>query len=47
MNGKLINLLDIKSGNLDQYFQLLKEYFSTFDFSKLKKKKISGNQFKL
>lgn len=33
--------------NLDSYFKFLKEYFSLFDFSKLKRKKIKGENFKL
>lgn len=33
--------------NLDSYFRLLEEYFSTFDFSKFKIRKVVGKNFKL
>ena len=36
-----------KNINLDAYFEFLKQYFSLFDFSKLKRKKIIGDNFKL
>ena len=31
----------------DAYFSFLEEYFSMFDFSKVKRKKIEGDNFKL
>ena len=36
-----------KQPNLDEYFKFLKDYFAMFDFSKLKRKPIKGNNFKL
>ncbi len=36
-----------KNLNLDSYFNFLAEYFATFDFSKLKRKKVTGKNFKL
>lgn len=33
--------------NLDSYFEFLISYFSMFNFKNVKRKKISGNNFKL
>jgi len=46
MSGRLLMKLE-KKLNLDSYFEFLKSYFSTFDFTKIKRKKISGKNFKL
>ncbi len=36
-----------KNLNLDSYFHFLKSFFETFKFSQVKRKKISGKNFKL
>jgi len=36
-----------KNVNLDSYFEFLKQYFSLFHLTKIKRKKVIGNNFKL
>ena len=46
MNGRL-SMKSNKKLNLDSYFDFLAEFFKTFDFKKIKRKKIKGDNFKL